>query len=166
MMRSFKLKFLLLWMCAFFIMKQASSHKFYTSISKMEYNDKTHSWEIIMNVFYDDWEKTLSEFHMKKVSVNDKDIEALTFNYLKNVFQIKSGDQLLALKFVGAKQENDVFKIYFECPQKKLSKNIQLSNVAMLESIEEQINIVNIRINEKTQTAVFQKGQKLREIKL
>ncbi len=166
MMRAFKLKFLFLWICAFFIVKQASSHKFYTSISKMEYNEQTHSWEIIMNVFIDDWEKSLSDFHVKKVTLNDKDIEALSFTYLKKTFQIKVGDQLLPIKMIGTKQENDVLKLYFECPQKKLSKNIQLSNVVMLESIEEQINIVNIRIKEKTQTAVFQKGQKLKEIKI
>jgi hypothetical protein len=66
---------------------------------------------------------------------------------------------------IGTKQENDVLKLYFECSQKKLSKNMQLSNVVMLESIEEQINIVNIRIKEKTHTAVFQKSIKLKEIK-
>lgn len=165
-MRAFKLKFLFLLLSAFFILKQASSHKFYTSISKMEYNAETHSWEIIMNVFYDDWEKSLSDFHVKKVTMNDKDIESLSFQYLKNTFQIKSGNQVLPIKLIGTKQENDVFKIYIECPQKKLGKSILLSNTSMLESIEEQINIVNIRINGKTQTAVFQKEQKLKEIKL
>lgn len=165
-MCNFKLKFLILWMCAFFAVKQASSHKFYTSISKMEYNMQTHSWEIIMNVFYDDWEKSLSSFHVKKVSINDKDIEALSYEYLKNTFQIKSGNQSLPIKLIGTKQENDVLKIYIECQQKKLSKSILLSNISMLESIDEQINIVNIRANGKTQTAVFQKDQKAKEIKL
>lgn len=165
MIKSFKLKFLLMWMCAVFSFTTASSHKFYTSISKMEYNHKTHSWEIIMNVFYDDWEKTLSEHYSKKININDRDIDALSELYLKKSFSIISNNQTLAIKLIGTKQENDVFKLYVECPQKKLHKGITLNNQVMLESIEEQINIVNIRINEKTMTAVFQKDQKSKEIK-
>lgn len=131
----------------------------------MEYNSKTHSWEIIMNVFYDDWEKSLSEHFSKKININDKDIEALSELYLKKNFQISANNQVQVIKLIGAKQENDVFKLYVECPQKKINKSISLSNTAMLASIEEQINIVNIRINEKTYTAVFQKDQKSKEIK-
>lgn len=131
----------------------------------MEYNQKTHSWEIIMNVFYDDWEKTLSEYYSKKILINDKDIEALSELYLQKNFQIASNNQSLAITLIGMKQENDVLKFYVECQQKKLHKGITLSNRVMLESIEDQINIVNIRINEKTVTAVFQKDQKSKEIK-
>ncbi len=165
-MRIFKLKFILLWMCAFFFTKQASSHKFHTSITKMEYNDKTHSWEIIMNVSYHDFEKSLSKFHAKDITVNDKEIEKFTFDYLKSKFYIKSGNEVLAIKFIGTKQEKDVFKIFIECPQKTLGKTITLSNTTMLEIEAEQINIVNIRLKGKTQTAVFQKDQKSKEVKL
>lgn len=165
MTKSFRLKFLFIWMCAVLSFTTASSHKFYTSITKMEYNQKTHSWEIIMNVFYDDWEKTLSEYYSKKILINDKDIEALSELYLQKNFQIASNNQSLAITLIGMKQENDVLKFYVECQQKKLHKGITLSNRVMLESIEDQINIVNIRINEKTVTAVFQKDQKSKEIK-
>lgn len=154
-----------MWMCAVLSYSSASSHKFYTSITKMEYNQKTHSWEIIMNVFYDDWEKTLSEHYSKKILINDKNIEALSELYLQKNFQIISNNQTINLKLIGTKQENDVFKLYVECLQKKINKGITLSNRVMLESIEEQINIVNIRMNEKTYTAVFQKEQKLKDIK-
>ena len=50
-------------------------HKFYTSITKIEYNNKSQSYEIIMNVFSDDWEKALSEIHQRKVTIDQAETQ-------------------------------------------------------------------------------------------
>ena len=61
-----------------------NAHKFYTSITQMEYNDKTQSYEIVMNVFWEDWEKALSEIYQKPIRIDQPGIEKFSQEYLES----------------------------------------------------------------------------------
>ncbi len=131
-------------------------HKFYTSIAQMEYNEKTQSWEIIMNVFFDDYEKALSEYYSRKIKIDDKTIDALSSNYLKYRLAFKEEEKSLKYDYIGAELERDVYKVYLELKQKRV-KDITINNRVILDVIDEQINIFNIKYKDQRSTLVFTK---------
>src|SRR5574343_237215 len=75
-----------------------AAHKFYTSITQMEYNDKTQSYEIVMNVFWEDWEKALSEIYQKPIRIDQPGIDKFSMEYLESSFVVKLKEKKLPYK--------------------------------------------------------------------
>ena len=46
-----------------------SAHKYYLSLTQIEYNSKSKSIEVIINVFIDDIETTLNKLHNKRFAL-------------------------------------------------------------------------------------------------
>lgn len=135
-----------------------SPHKFYTSITQMEYNPKTQSWEIIMNIFYDDFEKALENYYSKKIKIDDSQIDAYTKNYLEHQLGFFYKGKHLKYHYIGTELEKDVFKIYIEVKQKKPSE-ISIVNRVVIDVIDEQINIFNLKYADQRKSMIFQKDK-------
>ena len=100
----------------------ASAHKFYTSLTQVEYNAETQSAEVIMNVFTDDLEVALSKHFQKKVKSSDKDFNKLCYQYLDTKFQFKDAqNHPLKNEYVGLESKRDMLSIYFEIKRVILS---------------------------------------------
>lgn len=157
------MKFLKLFFFLFFLLFSLplSSHKFYTSITHIEYNEKTHSAEIICNVFTDDLEKCLSEYFHQKIKIDDENMEAKVKEYLGSVFYIKnSRSQLKKMELIGIEVKNDLSSIYLEVPMPEGIKKGSLLQVALTEFFPEQVNVVNLKYKSQMQSLVFRKNSK------
>jgi hypothetical protein len=137
----------------------ASAHKFYTSLTQVEFNSKTRSAEIIMNVFTDDLEVSVSNHFNRKIKSSDKDFPELCYQYLDTKFYIKDiKNHLLKNEYVGLEFKRDMVSIYFEIKLPLGLNNLHLKQITLLETYNEQTNIVNLR-NGKTKTSlVFRAG--------
>jgi hypothetical protein len=149
----------------FFLSSFTFPHKFYTSITQLEYNPKTQSYEIIMNVFYDDWEKALSEIQQKQVRIDQADIENLSMSYLDSKFVLKYKEKKLKYTMVGMEQEKDIVKIYLELPHKEIQKGLFVKNDCLIAEFDGQINILNTIAPTLRKTFVFKELNQFIEIK-
>lgn len=148
----------------FFFLSFTSPHKFYTSITQIEYNEKSRSYEIIMNVFWDDWEKALSEYHKKEIRLDMDGIEDFSLKYLESKFMFQHKAKVLKYKMIGLQQEKDIVKIYLELPSKFMKKGMYLKNDCLIAEFENQINIVNLKYKEQKQSLLFKEVNKNQQI--
>ena len=141
-----------------------AAHKFYTSITQMEYNDKTQSYEIVMNVFWEDWEKALSEIYQKPIRIDQPGIDKFSMEYLESCFVVKLKEKKLPYKMIGVEQEKDILKIYLELPSKFITKGLSIKNDCLIREFDGQINILNFIHQADRKTLIFKATNQFQEI--
>lgn len=138
----------------------ANAHKFYTSLTQVEYNPKTQSAEVIMNVFTDDLELAISDHFKRKITSSDQEFNKLCYQYIDAKFQLKYlKNQSLRNEYVGLEIKRDMVSIYFEIKDLQGLSNSQLKQVILLESNNEQTNIVNIKHGKNKTSLIFRAGK-------
>lgn len=157
-------KIVLIFFLLFPVITNSNPHKFYTSITQIEYNDKTQSYEIIMNVFWDDWEYALSELFQKKIQIDQAGIENYSLEYLQSSLVFKIKEKKLSYKMIGVEQEKDILKIYLELPHKFIPKGLMLKNDCLIREFDGQINIVNFIHGSDRNTMIFKSINQFQEI--
>ena len=135
-----------------------NTHAFHTSITEMRYNAKTKSFEISLRVFTDDLEKTLSANNQNKKSVientdkNDPFIE----QYVRKHFGITTPkNQKSIYQYIGKEKEGDATWIYLEMPVNEPLKGSKIQNDVLMDSFDDQTNIVNIFMNSEKKSYLF-----------
>jgi hypothetical protein len=135
-----------------------STHAFHTSITEMRYNSKQKSFEISLRVFTDDLEKTLSlnnqnkKFVIENTDKNDLFIE----QYVRKHFVITTPkNQRSIYQYVGKEKEGDATWIYLEMPVNEPIKGSKIQNSVLMDSFEDQTNIVNIFVNNEKKSYLF-----------
>ncbi|MNS91687.1 hypothetical protein D3C72_1257910 [compost metagenome] len=136
-------------------------------MTQMEYNNKTKSVEIIMNVFWDDLEVTLSKKYKKQIHIHDAEFDTFLKNYLQQVFQLKnSRSQLKAFQFIGKEIKGDTMSIYLEIPLPEGLNNSELQQAVLINDFEGQTNIVNLINGKAHKTLVFKEGEVKKKISI
>ncbi|MEO8793905.1 MAG: DUF6702 family protein [Daejeonella sp.] len=121
------------------------AHKFYTSLTQIEYNSKSKSAEVIMNLFTDDLEKALTRQLNHPVKSSDKDFQKNCFSYIDKKFQVTdSKNRLLKNNYVGLEFKRDMVSIYLEIKNPGDLNNLRLKQVSLMEVSDDQSNIVNV----------------------
>lgn len=137
----------------------ASAHKFYTSLTQVEYNAKTHSAEVIMNLFTEDLETAVSNFHKKKIRSTDDDFKMLCYRYLDSKFGLQdSKNRVLKNEYVGLEFKRDMVSVYFEVKVAQGLKQVHLKQLTLLETYADQTNIVNVKAGSSKKSLVFRAG--------
>lgn len=152
-------------LCGFVIMFAAvfsvEAHPYHTSIADIRYNAKNQTLEIALKIFANDLEKTLSDAAKKPVTLNQTPaVQAQIAAYLKKVIAIElNPKQVLPLKYIGSEPEADTYWLYAEIRLKSSQlSQVNLRNQVLLETFDDQMNIVNLDINGKKKTLVFRDG--------
>ncbi len=120
---------------------------------------------MIMNVFWDDWEKALSEIQQREVRIDKPGIEQFSEEYLNPHFIFKYKEKKLSYKFVGLEQEKDIIKIYLELPHKYIEKGLFIKNDCLIAEFDGQVNIVNWQHQGTRKTLIFKDLNQFQEIK-
>ncbi len=140
------------------IFSVVEAHKFYTSLTQIEYNSKNKSAEVIMNLFTDDLEKALTRQANHPVRATDKDFEKSCFSYIDKKFQITdSKNRLLKNEYVGFEFKRDMVSIYLEIKNPGDLNKLRLKQVSLMEVSDDQSNIVNI-VNGKSRGSLIFKA--------
>ena len=122
-----------------------------------------------MRVFADDLENALSQHAKRQVKLDpataskDKRIGETVMAYLRGVFELKSKTgQAVRLAWVGLEWQPDMYWLYVEgkMPAVPASANAlegaQLKNKVFSELFDDQVNIVNTRIQNKQVGLMFE----------
>lgn len=158
-MKRIKLTFLIL---IFPLMTAWTAHKFYVSITKIEFVQEKQSLQIISKIFIDDIEDVLQKRYDPKISLATKketqeDADILK-RYILNEFRVSVNGKPVTLDYIGKEYETDVVKIYMEVKGISEVKSIEITNDMLTELFEEQQNIIHFKDIDSRRSLVLEKN--------
>ncbi len=155
-MSPFKFIFILL---LFPIVLGSTTHKFYVSITKIEFNEEQRSIQIISKIFIDDIEQTLQERYNPTVSLatekeTDKDIEILK-DYIFKKLNIQVNGSPVALTYIGKEYDLDIMKVFIEVENISEVRSIGIENKILMDKYPEQQNIIHYKIKKTRKNLIL-----------
>lgn len=134
-------------------------HKFYVSVTQVEYVKEKQSLQFISRIFIDDFENMLQKRFDPSIILNDgKDSEQIQFyiqKYLKEKITVVLNDEKAAITYIGNEYENDIMYCYFEIEDIPEIRSIALTNEVLFDLFSDQQNIMRLKINDTHKTFVL-----------
>jgi hypothetical protein len=128
-----------------------SAHKFYVSVTEVEYVKEKKSVQIISRIFIDDLENTFRKRYEKRLTFSPKDeaeeVGIYLERYLKDKITIKINGKIADITLIGKEYDNDILFCYLEVAGVKEIKTFEISNTLLFDSFDDQQNIVKLKIN-------------------
>lgn len=128
-------------------------HKFYVSVTNINYAEKSSSFQITTRIFIDDMESLLLErYGIKAKLATDQEL-ALANDYIEKYFRskftVKINGDYQKYTFLGKKYDTDVVICYLEIESvdKDTLDSIEVQNEILTDLFEEQKNLVHIKVS-------------------
>lgn len=141
-----------------------SLHKYYTSVTEIEYVPKKESVQIITRIFIDDFESVLKERYDESIMLNTQEentlVDVYIKKYLKAKMKITINNQPAELNFIGKQYDTDMVKCYLEIEGVTDITSFKVSNTVLFDVFEEQQNIIKTNINSKQKSFTLTQQQK------
>lgn len=148
------LLFILIPLFAFTIM-----HKYYISVTQIDYIQEKQSVQIISRIFIDDLERLLRERYDDGIILADNDepetVDVYIQRYLKEKLKIKINGKTSELMFIGKAYDADLIKCYLEITGIKEIKSFEVVNKVLFDVFEDQQNIIKTKINSKQKSFIL-----------
>ncbi len=133
---------------ALFLISTSVAHKYYVSVTQIEYVSEKSSLQIITRIDVDDLELTLQERYDKSIdltTLNEKPtVDDYLIKYLKAKLNIKVNSKNINFTFLGKKYDNDQVVCYLEATDIKDIKSIEVKNTVLFDNFPEQKNVLKI----------------------
>ena len=134
-------------------------HKFYISVTQIEYVKEKKSVQIVMRIFIDDLEKLLRERYDNNITLNEakgeKQIDSYIDKYITKKVLIRINENLTDFKFLGKEYEDDIVFCYLEIENVSEISNFEISNNLFFEVFKEQQNVIKTDINAQNDSFVL-----------
>jgi hypothetical protein len=136
-------------------------HKFYVSVTNIEYYDNGKALQITSRVFIDDFEKVLEErYDVKTLLGTPEEIlnaDSYIQKYFNAKFLVKINEEPVRYQFLGKKYDNDIMICFLEIPEISLDQleSIEIQNELLMDIFEEQKNIIHFKIKEMKKSFVL-----------
>ncbi|MFL1897449.1 DUF6702 family protein [Aquimarina sp. 2-A2] len=147
----------LLVLCSSFI----TAHKFYVSVTQIEYVASKQHVQIISRVFIDDLEDVLQARYDESLIITEKEAATITpvvSKYFKKKLSIQIDNQIADYKFLGFEIDNDLMLCYLEINNVKDFNTITVDNQLLMDQFVEQQNIVHVKKEEVRKSVVLEDG--------
>ena len=161
-MRNFRYALLILILPLFAF---AVAHKFYVSVTNVNYSEKDQAVQITSRIFIDDFNRLLmarydvdAELDTQKESkLADEYIE----KYLRSKFVVSINGKPIQYNYIGKKYDADVMICYIEVSDIDLRelKSIEIENEILTDLFDDQQNVVHINVNNKKKSFVLLKSR-------
>lgn len=136
-----------------------NAHKFYVSVTEVDYVKEKKSVQIISRIFIDDLESTLRKRYDKRLTFSPKneadEVEMYLQRYLKEKITIKINGKTANFKFIGKEYDNDILFCYLEVTEVNEIKTFQIINKVLFDNFDDQQNIVKLHINNEKRSFIL-----------
>ncbi|MHA7941868.1 DUF6702 family protein [Formosa sp. 3Alg 14/1] len=134
-------------------------HKYYVSITEVQYVKEKQSVQIITRIFIDDLENLMRKRYEDSISLGGKNesdkVDYYLEKYLKSKIQIQINGKETVLKFIGKEYDNDIAICYIEIPKVASISEFEISNTVLNDLFEEQQNVVRLEISGKKKSFIL-----------
>ena len=149
-------------MCLPLLSSWHGAHKFYVSITQIEYIEDTHRLQLITKLFIDDVEAALQlrqnkAIKLAKQNTPSEEEEEWLKNYIFQKLAIQANGSNLTLNYIGAEYEIDLVKIYIEVLLPEATKQATIENKALMEMFTNQQNIVHFSKGKSRRSFILEK---------
>ncbi len=155
-MKSVKLLIVLfiLPLCAFTTM-----HKYYISVTQVNYIEDAQAIQITSRIFIDDFENLLRERYDENITLAGEDelktTDLYIEKYLTEKLEIKINGKPTELNFIGKEYDVDIMKCYLEILGIGSIESIEIKNKVLFDLFDDQQNIVKTKINSKQKSFIL-----------
>ncbi len=136
-----------------------SVHKFYVSVTSIEYVEDQRSVQVITRIFIDDFERMLQErFDESIVLARQDEAEIVTYyteKYLKEKISISIDGKIREFVYIGKEYEDDILFAYLEIVDIETINTMEISNTVLFELFEDQQNIIRVKINGRNKSFIL-----------
>lgn len=140
-----------------------SAHKYYLSLTQIEFKESSKSVQIIINVFMDDIETALNKDNnidlqlstKKELQNNDVYFE----NYLRRKLQFKIDTIAKEFKYIGKEYDGDLVYFYLEIENIAEISSIEITNKILLTHFPKQENLIKSKVGAKNKSVLLSKDQ-------
>ncbi|WP_375239049.1 DUF6702 family protein [Aurantibacter sp.] len=154
-----KLYQVLLVLISILFLSFTSFHKYYVSITEIEYVKEKESVQVITRIFIDDFQRLLQERYGDNLELDNNQDEAVIDRYiekyLKSRIKINLNHAKKDLVFIGKEYDNDIVYCYFEIENIEEVNSFEIENTTLFDIFPEQKNVVRTSINNNNKTFVL-----------
>ena len=142
----------------------AVAHKFYVSVTHIEYAEEKKAIQITTRIFIDDLEQVLNNrYDIRAAMATEEEEPALDSyigKYLNGKLRIRIDEEDRAYTFLGKEYKDDLVVCYLEIEGIDLEKlnTLEVTNDVLTEIFEEQQNVVHLRIGGKKKSFILVRG--------
>lgn len=144
------------------LLSSFGAHKYYLSVTDLEYNEEQKTIQIITRLFYDDLEAVLQTRYMETLKVdpseNQEILDKYISKYLKQKMEVVVNDTPRQLQFLGKEYEDDYVVCYIEITEIEHIERVSLKSTVLLDLSPEQKNMVHTKILGKKKSLLLQDG--------
>jgi len=137
-------------------------HKYYVSVTSVEYVKEKEAIQITSRIFIDDFERLLRERYDAKITLDVENelstIDMYVERYLKEKIQIEINGELMPFHYLGKEYEDEIIFVYLEIEGIKEVKRFEITNKVLMDLFAEQENIIRTNINGKNKSLLLRKG--------
>jgi hypothetical protein len=146
----------------------AAAHRYHTSLTRIDYNEKEKLVEITIQLFTHDLVPVLEKRSGKSIDLEKTpEIDQIILEYLSQNFVLKNKKgEAQKLNWVGKELEVDTAFVYIEIPSTENLEGFWLQDTIFFESFVEQTNLVTARFDGKKADLLFVAGDKSKEISI
>lgn len=141
-----------------------TAHKFYISVTNVNYAEKDDALQITTRVFLDDMNAVLKERYGIQTKLGTKaesEVDREYFEkYLRSKFVVEIDGQTVEYRLLGKKYDTDMLICYIEVPKINLPKvsSIAIINELLTDLFDEQQNVVHFKVKGKKKSYVLLKS--------
>ncbi|SFN91286.1 hypothetical protein SAMN04487989_10644 [Bizionia echini] len=141
------------------LMAFTSAHKYYVSITQVEYVKNKQSVQIITRIFVDDLERLIRMRYDETVTLaaidESEKVNGYIEKYIGEKMIITINGKQSNMKFLGKEYENDIVYCYFEIEQVASIQSFEIQNQVLFDVFPEQKNIVRTEINDESKSFIL-----------
>ena len=138
-----------------------SAHKYYLSLTQINYKSEAKSLQIIINVFMDDIELALNKDYnidlqlttKKELKNNDIYFE----KYLKEKLHFKVDNVTKSYNYIGKEYDGDLVFFYLEIENINEVNTIEVSNKILMKHFPKQENLIKSKVGKKHKSVLLNK---------
>lgn len=120
-------------------------HPYHVSMTDINLNDKSHTLEVSIKLFTEDFESALHKNCNCKVDLSNNAAGSLVSSYISQHLQILLDNKKQPLSFSGFRQIEESTWCYFEVNDVKQLHKLELTNTLLHDYFTDQSNLLHIK---------------------
>ena len=146
------------------LMAFSGLHKYYISVTEVDYIKDKQSVQITSRIFIDDFEKVLRERYNENVVLagkkETKEVNQYIEAYLRSKMKVRINDNDMNFIFIGKEYDVDIIQCYIEIQNVQQINSIEITNEVLFDLFEDQQNMIKTKINSKQKSFLLNQNNK------
>ena len=132
-------------------------HKFYVSVTEIEYDEDAKDFKIILYTFPDDLQSALKTNYAKDFDFrqNDKNINQFIEKYLKANLHLYADGKKISYGFLGYTFENEQILLLAETEKTPLPSELKVVQKWLTDIYPTQKNIIHLQVGNEKQSDIL-----------